>query len=327
MTEKVPFDLSWYRGKRVAVTGATGLIGSYAVLALKQAGAWVRAITNDRPATPMTMMADERMGLDLMIPGDAETAVENCEIVIGCAGITGGVNLPKIDPVGYVGPATVMVINTLQACKEMKVCRFGFLSSTTVYAPAEHALVEHEAETLKPFYPLYRGIGMSKLFLERLCLYYHETIGLGVGVVRPAGAYGRFDNFDEKSSHVIPGMIRRAMASTKTFTVWGDGHDIRDFVHAEDVARGILLAVANRPEAVPYNIGSGHGITTRQLAEEVLRACGSTAELEFDESKPSALRIRRVDARAAKRDLGWEPKISLPEGLKDTVTWLRKGNQ
>lgn len=318
-------QIEYFKGKKVAVTGATGLIGSYAVKLLKESGVeFVRAVVHDRADNEFTMMADTVEACDLSDPFDAVEAVAGCDVVIGCAGITGGVNLPSIDPVSYVGPATAMVINTLQACVDEKVERFGFLSSTTVYPPSDYAMSEEDANSPVALYPLYRGIGMSKMFLEKLCRYYHETTGLGVGVVRPAGAYGRFDNFDEKTSHVLPGMVARALGPGDEFVAWGDGEDVRDFVHAEDVARGLLMAVAHCPTATPFNVASGDAITTRALAEMVLAACESKKTLRFDASKPSALRVRRVNIDKAREVLGWKPEMTLRKGIEDTVAWLKK---
>lgn len=319
-------SLDFYAGKRVCVTGATGLIGSYAVKLLVEAGATVRAIAGSKPVGYLKA-PNVRIyyACDLMVPYEARIAVDDNEVVINCAGITGGVNLPKLDPVGYVGPATSMVINVLHACIAAGVRRFGFLSSTTVYSPRDRECVEPDLGE-EP-YPLYRGICYSKRFLEQLCRYYHETTGIGMGIVRPSGAYGRFDNFNEDSSHVIPGMINRALTSDPStpFQIWGDGKDVRDFIHAEDVARGLLLAVAHEPTATPINIASGQGTTTAALARKVLNAAGQRdREIEFNPSKPSALRKRLVDITRARELLRFEPRISLADGLRDTIEWRKQ---
>jgi len=322
-----------YEGKKVCVTGATGLIGSYVVKLLVESGAEVRAVWHKRPPNEFTKLAQSVFTTDqndcgLMSYDETRYVVQGCDIVMGCAGITGGVNLPSLDPVSYVGPATAMVINTLQACVEEKVQRFGYLSSTTVYPPSEDPVLEEDADSGKPYYPLYRGIGMSKRFLERLCRYYHETTGLGVSVIRPSGAYGRFDNFSEKTSHVVPGMISRALAlgDGKEFEVWGDGEDVRDFIHAQDVARCMLIATAKIDHATPYNCASGQGITTRELAENVLIAVGSDAEIKLRPDKPSALKKRLVGTTRAERVLGFKTEISLADGLSDTVAWRRENS-
>lgn len=326
LKDPFPTDgISFYKGKRVTVTGASGLIGSYAVKLLKESGATVRAALHRRPSNAFTMMADSKSREDLLVPDGAKWVAEDSDVVIACAGITGGVNLPKIDPVSYVGPATAIFINTLHACWEKRVPLVGYLSSTTVYPPSPSPSMELDSERPdKELYPLYRGIGVSKRFLEKLCRYYHETTGIGVGIVRPAGAYGRFDNFDERTSHVLPGMVARAMGKGSVFEVWGDGNDVRDFIHAQDVARALLLATAKAPDARPFNAASGRGVTTRELAETVLEAVGrSKAEVLTVPEKPTALKSRTVDVALAREVLGFEAEISLADGVRDVVAWRR----
>jgi len=326
---KDPFPtngLPYYKDKKVAVTGASGLIGSYAVKLLTESGAKVTAICHNREPNEFTRRAERLLWCDLANPVHVRGAIAECEEVIGGAGITGGVALPKLDPVSYVGPATAIVINTLHSCLEMGVKKFGYLSSTTVYAPSENPVKEDDVKHDDNLYPLYRGIGHSKRFLEKLCLYYHETTGIGVGVVRPSGAYGRFDNFDQKTSHVLPGMITRAMLGGERFEIWGDGKDTRDFIHAQDVAMCLLMATAMLSNAEPVNVASGKGITTYELAQTVLNVLGSKAEITTNPDKPSALKTRLVNVDKAKAHLNFEAQISLEDGIRDTVEW-RKNNR
>jgi len=318
----------YFTSRQIAVTGSSGLIGSYVVKLLRQAGAVVRAITHARPRNPYTSMAQEFVYVNLMDgqEGSLRHAFHGCSAVVSCAGITGGVNLPKRDPVSYVGPATVIAMNTLHAAYLAGVERIGWLSSTTVYAPLVRPAVETDVQLPDALYPLYRGIGESKRFLEKLFAYYFDTVGMKVAIVRPAGAYGRFDNFDEVTSHVLPAMVTRALrlGDGEDFEVWGDGNDVRDFVHAQDVARCLLFAMAKRPIPDPVNVASGVGISTASLARRVLDAAGrSTSKIVTSTDKPSALRVRLVDTTKAESELGFHPQISLIEGVKDVVEWRR----
>ena len=317
-----PTAIEWYRGKRVCVTGSTGLIGRYVVRVLRVSGAHVHAVGGASRAGGEWPV--EGAKFDLMVPGDATLAVMGCEIVIGCAGITGGAGLHAVDPLGFVGPATTMVENTLHACHLEKVERFGFISSTTVYPPSDEP-VREGYETTGPPYEGYWGVGESKRWLEKLCRYYHEKVGLKVAVIRPSGVYGRHDNFDERTGHVVPSLINRALRNPgSAFEVWGDGGDTRDLVHAQDVARGLLLAVSRSEDADPFNIASGVGVTTGELALRVLDAVGRPGEgIVTRPDKPTALRTRLVDISKARAVLGYEPEITLAEGLADTVAWRR----
>jgi len=314
----------FYRNKHVTVLGATGLNGSYTVLELKKLGAHVRAVIHYRPSNEFTKMADEIAYADLTNIYEARKAVRGSEIVMNCAGITGGVGLAINDPTSFVGPNAVLGAQILEACYREKVERVGHLSSTVVYPPSDKPVSEKDLDFGVEPYSLYFGIGWMKRFLEKLCQYYYEKVGLKIGIIRPSGSYGRYDNFDEKTSHVLPAFINRALREKERFVVWGNGKDVRDIVHASDVARGLLLAVMIHPYADPINIASGRPVTTLELAKMVLDAVGSKATIETDETKPVALPIRMVDIKLAKSLLGYVPQVKLEDGIKDTVEWYRK---
>jgi GDP-L-fucose synthase len=332
----LPFStdgIDFYRGKTVVVPGATGLLGSWVVKLLRESGAHIRAVYHDREPNEFSGLADEFVRCHLMLPYDAREAVRGAEVVVNCAGVTGGVGIVAVNPTGYVGPATAMACNIIDACRAEHVPRMGFLSSTTVYAPQDGPVSEDILGDAP--YKLYEGIGYSKRFLEQLCRYYHERAGMKIAVVRPSGAYGRFDNFDERTSHVVPGMIQRALGiktdlgpdrshADPTFEIWGDGEDVRDLIHAQDVARGYLLAIAQIEDATPINLASGEGVSTRHLAEMVLETLGSKVPITCNREKPSALRSRLVDISRARDRLGFEPQIQLDAGLEDTVGWYQK---
>src|SRR5271170_7738891 len=185
--------LEYFKGKRVVVLGASGLIGSYALKLLCEAETLrLTAVVHSRP-----MSIDGGYWIhaaDLQNPHEVRGAVADHDVVINCAGYTGGVGSAALDPLSPCGPATALACNVIHACHQAKA-RLGFLSSTTVYAPSETPVTE-DVLGGDP-YPLYAGISESKRFLEKLCSFYHEKSGLEVAVVRPSGAYGRFDNFDQ----------------------------------------------------------------------------------------------------------------------------------
>lgn len=314
----------FYKDKHVAVLGATGMIGSYVVAELHKLGAYVRAAAgHNRPSNEFTKMADEIVRVNLLDPSDAKLAVRGYEIVMDCAGISGGVGLAINDPTSFVGPNAALGINVLEACYREKVERVGFISSTVVYPPSNTPVTESFLNMGVEPYPLYFGIAWVKRFLEKLCEFYFKKVGLKIGLIRPGNAYGRFDNFNETTSHVLPGLISRAFREKDHFTLWGNGKDVRDFVHSSDIARGLLRAVMLQPYADPYNIASGQPVTTLELAKLVLNAVGSEAKIELDDTKPVALPVRMVDITKAKVLLRYEPQVTLEDGIKDTVQWYK----
>lgn len=296
--------------------------GSHVVKALVERGAKVRAVVHTRPSNEYTKMADEIVTKDLMILSEAQDAVRGTDIVIHTAGITGGVPLAVNDPGALVAPNAVINSQVIHACAKEKVERLGFTSSTVVYPPLEWPVKEEEAWNGDP-YPLYYGISWVKRFSEKICKYYSDVYGLKVAVVRPSGVYGRYDNFNEKSGHVLPAFIWRALQKTNPFVIWGDGNDVRDFLHASDLANGILLATEKHAVNDPINLASGQPVTTRELAEIILKAAGNGAKIVCDPSKPTALKVRMIDISKARKLLGYEPKVSLREGIQDTINWYK----
>ena len=312
----------FYRGKVVAVTGSTGLNGSYLVKALADAGAKVRAITHVRPANEFTKEAGEMVAADLMDAGQASEAVRGADIVMHAAGITGGTPLAISDPGAMVAPNAVINSQVIHACAKEKVSRLGFMSSIIVYPVLKGPMREEQAWSGEP-YDLYYGLAWVKRFSEKLCKFYQDNSSLKVAIIRPSGSYGRYDNFDENTSHALPAIMKRALSGTDPLKVWGDGRDVRDYVHASDIAKGMLLAVAKHPVCDPVNIASGRACTTKELAQTILDIIGSKAKLEFDKSKPTALRERRVDISKARKVLSYRPQVTLREGLVDTIDWFK----
>ncbi len=150
-----------------------------------------------------------------------------------------------------------------------------------------------------------------------------------IALIRPTAVYGRRDNFALSTSHVIPALVRRAAEREDPFVVWGSGDEVRDFLHVRDFTRGCLLALREYAECDPLNIGYGEGTAIREVVDVILKESGhEKARVCFDASKPTAIPVRVVDTNKARRILGFEPAISLKDGLKDTIEWYRcKGKQ
>ena len=144
-------------------------------------------------------------------------------------------------------------------------------------------------------------------------------------VVRPGNLYGPHDKFDWEKSKVLPALMRRAIEKHDPFAVWGDGMDLKDFLYIDDCIDGLLLAMEKLDGFEPVNIASGNPATIRQALEIILKAAGyENAPVEYDASKPSMIPKRMIDITMAKEKLGFQPKVSLEEGLHRTVAWYRE---
>jgi len=243
------------------------------------------------------------------------------DYVFHAAGAVGAAGVSPSHQLDGIATNLILTSRVLQGAWEAGVKRFLLLSSSTVYPAFDHPVKEEETWDGPP-HPTYVGYGWMKRYLEKLAEFVALRSALKIAIVRPTAVYGRWDDFDPNTSHVIPALIVRATRKENPFVVWGTGDEIRDFLHITDLARGCLLALEKYAVCDPINIGYGDTVSIRQVVEIVLKTAGHYgAEVIFDESKPTTIPFRSVDTSRAKAILAFTPAISLGEGLNDTVGW------
>jgi len=313
----------FFSGKRVLVTGGAGFVGTHFVQALLEQDARIRVPIHERPM----IVQDPRIELvqaDLTRIEDCRAVCKDMQYVIHAAGAVAAAGVTAGNPMAAMTSNLVLTVQTLQAAWDMKVERYLVFGSSTGYPVTEHPVKEEEMWS-GPTHPSYFGYGWMRRYLERISEFAASKSGIGIALVRPTAVYGRHDNFDPVTSHVIPALIRRAVAKEDPFEVWGTGNEVRDFLHVTDLVRGCLLMLEKHAVCDPVNIGYGKTITIREVVQNVLKAAGhDKAQVRFDASKPTAIPVRTVDTSKAKRLLGFEPSVSLEQGLADTVQWYRR---
>lgn len=315
--------MSFYKNKRVLVTGGTGLIGHHLVDLLLEQGAQVTAVSLDdssrAPKGATFKQADLR---------EFHHCLEVChdqEIVFQLAGVKGSPAMATKRPASFFVPTIMFSINMMEAARRCQIERFLFTSSVGVYAPAE---VFHEDDVWRTFpSPHDKHPGWAKRICELQAEAYQIEYGWNsISIVRPANVYGPYDNFDPANAMVIPSLIKRVVDGENPLTVWGDGSSIRDFIHAKDVARGMMLAVEQGINQ-PINLGSGTGVTIKEIAEIVAQyAPNGPVKVVWDTSKPSGDAKRIMDMARA-HSYGFKPIVSIEEGIKETIHWYVKNQQ
>jgi GDP-L-fucose synthase len=231
---------------------------------------------------------------------------------------------PKVcieEPANIMGPMMQFNTNMLEAAMKQNVKWYLYTSTVGVYHPSE-VLKEDDVWKTQPSKNDWFG-GWAKRMGELQCLAYEKQYGEGkCSIVRPANVYGPYDNFDLDSAMVIPSLIRKAF-SNGILQVWGDGSAIRDFIHARDVARGMIFAVENKITE-PLNLGSGEEISIKRIAEAVAKE--AKVEIEWDTSKPTGDPRRVFDMSRAKK-YGFIPEVSIEQGVKDTMKWYLENKE
>ena len=315
--------MSFYKSKKVLVTGGTGLIGQPLVKMLLDQGAIVTVVSLDNPSRcPNGALFKQA---DLRDFNECVSVCKDQEIVFQLVGIKGSPKMCAEKPASFFVPTIMFSFNMMEAARRAGVGRYLFTSSIGVYQPAD---IFREDDVWKTFpSPNDRFAGWAKRMAELQAEAYQIEYGWdNISIVRPANVYGPYDNFDPENAMVIPSLIRRAMEGESPLTVWGDGSPVRDFIHAYDVARGMMMAVEQGIN-VPINLGSGHGIKIREIVEQIVKNLQDEREVVWDISKPAGDALRLMDTTLAKNLIGFETEISLSDGIKETMDWFQENDK
>ncbi len=306
--------LKSFDGKSVLATGGTGLIGRQVVNILCDAGAMVKVVSLDK------VNVDERAE---HVYGDL-TSFELCkeltkdmDYVCHMAGIKGSIEVTKSKPASFFVPLLMFNTNMLEAARINKVKKTVYTSSIGAYSSAE---VFKEGENTEGA-PMDMFPGWAKRMAEMQVQAYKIQYGLdNFAIVRPCNVYGPGDNFDPKNAMVIPSLMHRINQKEDPVLIWGDGTAIRDFAYSRDAAEGVILALYHGTGDGFVNIGSGAGVSVKELVETL--ASFLDFNYEFDTSKSSGFPRRVMDLTLAKELIDYNPTTSLLDGLKETWNWF-----
>ena len=305
------------KGKKVLVTGGTGLIGQQLIKLLKQEGANIRIVSLDNNALVPSDV--EFMQLDLMNFDNCKKACENVDKVFNLIGIKTSPKIIKEKPANIFVSYLRFNTNIIEAARQSNVQWFLYVSTIGVYSPTD-IMSEDELWNGFPSKHDWYG-GWAKRMGEMQLETYKIQYGLNnYSIIRPANVYGPYDDFSE-TSMVIPSLIKRIYNKENPYIVWGDGTSIRDFIYSEDVAKAMIFAVSNEINE-PLNVGSGQGISIKDLVNTAIEISDYKPEIIWDTSKPSGDKQRILNTKKL-NDYGFLPSISLKEGLTRTLEWYK----
>lgn len=316
--------MTYFNGKRVLITGGTGFIGSHLVDRLVKNGSEV-VVTSRRDSLPFYFEHRDINVLkgDLSDPSFCRTLVKDMDLVFHLAGLVKGIWYNFKHPATMLQTNAKINTNIIDAAVNSNVEKFQFVSSACGYPLyAQVPLREEEFFNGEPE-PTNGPYGWSKRLGEVQAKAYHDELGFRTTIVRPFNAYGPRDNFDPDNSHVIPGLIRKAVAGTDPFIIWGDGTPTRAFVYVSDIVEGMMLVMEKVTDPDPINLGTDKEVSISELAETIVRLSGVKSQLVYDKSRPNGQPRRAANIQKAK-SIGYEPKVSLEEGLRNTIDWYKK---
>ncbi len=301
------------KDKKVLVTGGSGMIGRHLVKLLQEKESDVYVADLNKPVHMKDITYKE---VDLTNYDSCISVCDGMDIVFNLVGIKASPKIIEERPADIMTPMMQFNTNMMGAAMKNEVEWYLYTSTVGVYPPAD-VFVEDDVWKGFPSKLDWFG-GWAKRMGELQAEAYTKQNGKSnISIVRPANVYGEYDNFDPKSSMVVPSLIRKAYEN-EVVSVWGDGSPIRDFIYAGDVASGMLHMVENKVTE-PVNLGSGTGVTIKELAETIVSEFGK--EMVWDKDKPMGDMIRLFDTKRAE-SYGFKPSVSLKNGISNTVKWF-----
>jgi len=316
---------NFLKGKKVVVTGGSGFIGTHFLKELVNRGARVRTSTNK---SLLQFDTDEVIvygGINLLSLDDCIKLTEGADYVIHCAGEVAHPSSVPTD-VQISLKQLNLIGNVLEACAKNGVKRFLDLNSSTGYPDIRRPITEDEYWVDEP-YKSYYGYGWMRRYREKLMEHVSKFSGLEIALARCTAIFGPNDNFNLKNCHVVPALIKRVLSDENPFTAWGSPDVVRDFLYVKDVVDGALLILEKGESMRPYNLGYGGGITIGEILDTILKVTGKNPEINWDDSKPTTIPFRAVSTDRIKNELGFEPKYTFEQGIKETIEWYIKNEK
>ena len=302
------------KDSKIYVAGHRGMVGSGIVRSLKARGF-------------RHLLLRTRAELNLLDAGAVKAFfdAERPEIVVDAAARVGGIAANFEKPVEFLVENLTIQNNVICAAADHGARKLLFLGSSCIYPKLAPQPIPESALLTGPLEPTNDAYALAKIAGIKLCQAYAAEYGKNFISAMPTNLYGPNDNFDLRTSHVLPALIRKVheakVSGSAEVPVWGTGNPRREFLYVDDLADACVFLLENYDSPEIVNIGCGEDVTIRELAITVCEVVGYKGELAFDATKPDGTPRKLLDTRKLS-SLGWKPKISLRDGIRNAYQWF-----
>lgn len=309
--------MSFWKDKKVIVTGGNGFLGTYVVQKLEARGTG-------------NIVAPRSSQYDLRDVGAIRKMLSETrpDIVIHLAARVGGIGANMAHPAEFFYDNLMMGVQLLHESWAAGVSKFVGIGTVCAY-PADTPVPFREEDFWMGYpEPTNAPYGLAKKMLLVESQAYRDQYGYNSIFLVPVNLYGPRDNFDLETSHVIPALIRKCLEAVEQgvseLQVWGDGSPTREFLYAEDAAEGILLATEFYDSSEPVNLGNEFEVSIRDLVETIANLTGFQGTLQWDTSRPNGQMRRKLDVSRAINQFGFRAQTALEDGLKKTIEFYQQ---
>ena len=307
------------KNSKIYIAGHRGMVGSAVWRALTTAG-----YTN--------LLGKSSRELDLRNQGAVNDfiAKEKPLVVIDAAARVGGILANSENPYPFLMENLQIQNNLIDAAHINEVQKFVFLGSSCIYPKMAPQPLKEDYLLTGSLEPTNEWYAIAKIAGVKACEAIRKQFGKDFVSLMPTNLYGPYDNFDLKTSHVLPAMIRKFYEAKKNnnepVTLWGTGTPMREFLHVDDLAKAVVFGVENKLPEHLFNVGTGTDVTIMELAEIIQKVVGHSGNIVWDSTKPDGTPRKLMDV-SKMNALGWVPQIDLHDGIESTYTWFLENQQ
>lgn len=300
--------------KRILITGGTGFLGRHIVERAETLGYSVAAPRSKEFNLVNLAGVDNYMNETIKSKGPFD-------VIIHSAAYYGGIGINKEEPATIFYKNILMGANAFEIAKNYKIKKILPVGSACAYPGSIHGDLKEENFWDGPLHDTVESYGISKKVQLAAQRAYYKQHGIESNHLILTNLYGPHDVFTEYRSHVLSALIKKFTDATDKVTLWGDGSPIREFLYVKDAAEAIVKAIELPNDLEPVNIGTGKGITIKELAGIIKKYTDFEGEIVWNTSMPNGVQRKVLDITKMKKVFNWEPEYSLEEGLKETIDW------
>lgn len=302
------------KNAKIYIAGHRGMVGSAVWRALESKGY-------------KNLVGQSSMELDLRDQKAVQAffAKEKPEVVIDAAAKVGGILANNNFPYQFIMENMQIQNNLIDTALKSEIEKFIFLGSSCIYPKMAPQPIQEDYLLTAPLEPTNEWYALAKISGIKACEAIRKQFAKDYVSLMPTNLYGIHDNFDLKSSHVLPAMIRKfheaKESNHEAVTLWGTGNPMREFLHVDDMAQAVVFALENRLPDYLYNVGSGEDLSIKELALMIQSAVGHEGEIIWDSAMPDGTPRKLMDS-SKMQQLGWKQQVGLKEGIEKTYEWF-----